>query len=430
MLPVQLWRVIRRVWPVAVLLVVLCVAGFVALATHPQRPYHSTLTLNAAPSSSASAGSSFISTYVPGVAFALGSAKLKEVVRADTKTLAGDISTSVTNDPATGVLHVTVSSLNAALVQPALAAYATRIATYGKDYGSQPVAVSVLQPAQPPTQDSAVRRAIIAAVEGLILGLALAVFVALLLARLQRSRDPLDRLSEVNGLKTLIRLPEPGQPGAGREDEFVVLAADVRADVLRRRASSFAVVSPTDSSTRSVVAAQLARGLAIAGHRVLLVDADLRVPRLENALASIDASPIAPFTGLSWLPAETTGVNNLVVLRGSSLPRVAEHLGMQGSGAVRLVAGSIASLVGEARNANVILIVDCPAVDGSAEASAVLSAVDAAVIVSSGPLKRRQADRLAELNQQITRLGTEVVGLVAGPRKDYTLRPIATPSPV
>ncbi|MDX6222518.1 MAG: tyrosine-protein kinase, partial [Frankiales bacterium] len=270
----------------------------------------------------------------------------------------------------------------------------------------------------------------LAAIEGFVFGLALAVFAALGLARLKQYRDLTGRLERNQGVQTLITLPEPSEPGAGREDEFVLLAADVRADVLSRRASSFAVVSPKTGSTRSVVAAQLARGLAIAGHRVLLVDADLRTPRLEGALAAIDASPTAPFTGMSWLPTETTNVPNLVVLRGMALPKVLDHLGMQGTGPVRLVAGSIASLVGEARNANVILIIDCPAPDGAAEANAVLSAVDAALVVTSGNLRRKDADKLAKLIEQISKLGTEVIGLVVGPKKDYNLRPVPTRSPV
>jgi Mrp family chromosome partitioning ATPase len=428
-LPEQLWQVIRRYWALVLVIVVVCAAGFVAVARHAQESWHSTLTLNVSPSTTTAGGSAFITTYVPAVDVVLGSQRLRQTVRNDTKTYSGNITTTVVNDPATAVLHVTVSSVNSELVQPALAAYAIEIAKYGKTY-VQPVSVSVLQPAQAQTEDSRTKATAVAGVEGLVFGAALAIFAALGLSRWRRSRDLLGRLTEAQGLKTLITLPEPGEPGAGREDEFVVLAADVRADVVSRRASSFAVVSPKGTSTRSVVAAQLARGLAIAGHRVLLIDTDLRAPRLEGALASIDASPIAPFSGLTWLPAETTSVPNLIVIRGSALPRVAEHLGLQGSGPVRLVAGSIASLVGEARNANVVVVVDCPAFDGAAEANAVISAVDAAIIVSAGQLKKRDAERLGELSEQITRLGTEVIGLVAGPKKDYNLRPVPTRSPV
>ena len=366
---------------------------------------------------------------MPAVQAVLESDQLKQTVRTDTKTISGTISTSVTNDPATTLLHVTVTSLNSTLVQPALNAYATEINKPNVNHYPN-IVVSVVQSAQPPVKDSRTKAAIIAGVEGVVFGLALGIFLAIGLARFRRSRDQLGKLSEVAGVKTLVTLPEPTEPGAGREDEFVVLAADVRADVLSRRASSFAIVSPRNGTSRSVVAAQLARGLAIAGHRVLLVDADLRTPRLEGALSSIDASPIAPFAGMSWLPAETTSVPNLVVVRGSALSKVTEHLGMQGSGPVRLVSGSIASLVGEARNANVVLIVDCPVVEGAAEAASVLSAVDAAIIVTSGPLKRRDGERLSQLSDQITHLGTEVIGVVAGPKKDYNLRPVPTRSPV
>jgi Mrp family chromosome partitioning ATPase len=428
-LPEQLWSVMRRYMALIVVIIVASVVGFVALAVHEPRPYKSTLTLQVLPADPAAGGSSFIAITVPGVQFRLGSTELRNEVRADTKQYAGNISTTVTNDPATPVLHVTVTSQNKDLIQPALKAYATRIASYGKDF-SQKVLVQPIQGALAPTQDSRTKATVIAGIEGFIFGLALGVFLAIGLARWRRSRDQLGKLAEIAGVKTLVTLPEPTEPGAGREDEFVVLAADVRADVLSRRASSFAVVSPRNGTSRSVVAAQLARGLAIAGHRVLLVDADLRTPRLEGALASIDASPIAPFAGMSWLPTETTSVPNLIVIRGSALQKVTEHLGMHGAGPVRLVSGSIASLVGEARNANVVLVVDCPVVDGAAEASSVISAVDAAIIVTSGALKRRDGERLNQLNEQINHLGTEVIGLVAGPKKDYNLRPVPTRSPV
>ena len=68
--------------------------------------------------------------------------------------------------------------------------------------------------------------------------------LALGLARLRQYRDLKNRLETTRGLKTLVELPEPHEPGAGREDEFVLLAAEIRADILSRRASSFAVVSP------------------------------------------------------------------------------------------------------------------------------------------------------------------------------------------
>lgn len=429
MLPEQLWRVIRRYWLVVGTIVVLSVVGFVAVALHAPRPFKSTVTLQVQATNPDQQNTNFLQATVPGVQVVLGSQKLHDLVRKDTKGYAGDINVSVTPTPNSGVLAVTVSSLSEDLVVPALNAYATEIGSYGKAYDQQ-VQIKTLQPATSPARDSAARVVVVAAIEGLIFGFALAIFVALGLARWSESRDRLGRLESNQGLKTLIRLPEPREQGAGREDEFVLLAADVRADVLSRRASSFAVVSPRTSTTRSVVAAQLARGLAIAGHRVLLVDADLRTPHLEAALASIDASPIAAFTGMSWLPTETTPVPNLVVMRGGSLAKVVEHLGMQGAGPVRLVSGSIASLVGECRNANVVLVIDCPATDGAAEANAVISGVDAVVMVTSGSLHRKDVDRLGRLKDTIDKLGTEVVGLVAGPKKEYVLRPVPARSPV
>jgi Mrp family chromosome partitioning ATPase len=431
-LPEQLWSVLRRYWAAIVVITVIAMVAFVGLAVKGQRPYHSSVTLNVqAPVSTGTAAynTQAVLQAVPVIEARLTTADLKTAVEGDTRQYAGSFKVTVAIDPNSTVIGVTVASVNQDLVVPALNSLVTRITKYTKDIGL-PVVITELQTPNLPVRDGVMKKAALGAAEGLVFGLAFGTLLALALARLRQYRDLKDRLETTRGLKTLVALPEPHEPGAGREDEFVLLAADIRADIVSRRASSFAVVSPRPGATRSVTAAQLARGLAVAGHRVLLVDTDLRAPRLEGALASIDASPVAPFTGLGWLPTETTNVPNLVVLRGMALPKVVEHLGMQGTGPVRLVAGSIASIVGEARNANVVLIVDCPAPETGAEASAVLSAVDAAIIVTSGRLTRRDADKVGALSELITRLGTEIIGLVAGPKKDYNLRPVPTRSPV
>lgn len=432
MLPEQLWSVLRRYWAVVAAITLVAIVGFVGLAVEGQRPYHSFVTLTLQAPTGTGAGdynTQAVLQQIPVVEARLTSPALKSQVEGDTKQYAGSFTVTVNVNPDETVLTVTVSSINQDLVVPALNSTFTRVAKYAADEGL-PVAVKELQSPVPPVRDGVAKKAALGLIEGLVFGLAFGTFVALGLAQIRQYRDLKGRLETTRGLKTLVTLPEPHEPGAGREDEFVLLAAEIRADILNRRASSFAVVSPRPGATRSVAAAQLARGLAIAGHRVLLVDADLRTPRLEGALASIDASPVAPFTGLGWLPTETTNVPNLVVLRGMALPKVVEHLGMQGTGPVRLVAGSIASIVGEARNANVVLIVDCPTPESGAEASAVLSAVDAAIVVTSGRLTRRDVEKIGTLSELISRLGTEILGLVAGPKRDYNLRPVPTRSAV
>jgi Mrp family chromosome partitioning ATPase len=430
-LPEQLWSVLRRYWAAVLVIILVCIALFVGVAVKAQRPYHSSVTLNIqAPVGTAATvyNTQAVLQAVPVIEARLSTTDLKTAVEKDTRNYAGSFSVAVSNATPSTVLGVTVTSINQDLVVPALNSLVTRITKYPGDI-NLPVVVKELQPPLPPTRDGASKKAALAAIEGLVFGLALGVFIALVLAQLRRRRDQLGRLEELEGIKTLVKLPDPSEPGAGREDEFVLLAAQIRTEVLNRRATSFAVVSPKNTATRSVVAAQLARGLAIAGHRVLLVDADLRTPRLESALASIDASPIAPFSGMSWLPAETTTVPNLVLLRGTALPRVLDHLDLRGTGPVRLVAGSIAALVTEARAANAVLIVDCPVPD-AAESAAVLSAVDAAIVVSAGSLRRTDGERLSALTRTAGTLGTEVTGLVVGPKKDYNLRPVPTRSPV
>jgi Mrp family chromosome partitioning ATPase len=429
-LPEQLWSVLRRYRALAATLVVLSVVGFVLVAGKGQEPYHATMQLTV--QLAGDTNSSNLEPYAENVQARLESDDLKRAARKDTASISGDIHVTATVEPNNGIVDLTVSSQEPTLVGPALTAYLSEIEKFPSTLAKTPTfSVQQLNPPQTPVQDSKKTKLVVAGLEGLVFGIALAVFASLGFARWRQSQDRLERLERHQGLRTLVALPEPTEPGAGREDEYVMLAAQVRSEVLAGRATSFAVAAPRASTTRSVVAAQLARSLAIAGHRVLLVDTDMRAPRLEAALAAVDASPTAPFTGLGWLPTEATSVPNLVILRGSALPRVIEHLGMHGSGPVRLVAGSIAALVAEARNAGVVLVVDCPAPDGAAEASAVISAVDSVLVVTSRAPRKAEGEKLTELTGLVTTLGTEITGVVAGPKRDYNLRvPVPTRSPV
>src|SRR5437016_3902406 len=105
----------RRYMALIVVVVLASVGAFVALALHPQAKYHSTMTLNVSAIKPSDVGSGFLSATVPAVQAVLASDQLKQTVRVDTRTLSGTISTSVTNDPATTLLHVTVTSLNSQL---------------------------------------------------------------------------------------------------------------------------------------------------------------------------------------------------------------------------------------------------------------------------------------------------------------------------
>lgn len=153
---------------------------------------------------------------------------------------------------------------------------------------------------------------------GIVFGLLFGI-VAILIAEQVDDRISSPRHAEsALGLEVLAAIP--ALDPAGEKDQPLVPADDpassplepfrrLRTEVVMRLQDVpgpkvVAVLSPLDGEGRSTVAVNLARVLALEGHRVLLVDADLRRPRLKSLLADRESAGLeeyllgeAPLTG-------------------------------------------------------------------------------------------------------------------------------------
>jgi capsular exopolysaccharide synthesis family protein len=146
--------------------------------------------------------------------------------------------------------------------------------------------VEQVQEAEPPTSRSApqpMRNGVI----GAVLGLLLAVGLALLVDRLDRRlRDPeavagvFDRpiLSLVPSAEALADTSKPLPPAVA--EAFRMLRANLRYFNVDRELRSVIVTSPEPGDGKTTVAWNLAKALAAAGSRTLLIEADLRRPSL------------------------------------------------------------------------------------------------------------------------------------------------------
>lgn len=210
------------------------------------------------------------------------------------KQLQNQISASVPTD--TVLIDVTVkdkSPRGAAAIANAIGdqfpRFVQTLETPGQDKAS-PVTVSVARPAEEPTSPVAPNAPLylaLGALLGLILGVGGAVLRELLDSRVLEARDAAAVLgAPVVGLlpkqrkiknHPLIMISEPTSAAA---EAFRRLRTNVRALSVDQGMRSLLVSSALPAEGKTFVVANLGVALAQAGHRVVVVDADLRAPRL------------------------------------------------------------------------------------------------------------------------------------------------------
>ena len=116
--------------------------------------------------------------------------------------------------------------------------------------------------------------------------------IAFLIEYLDESIKTPEDVSHVLGLSTLGMIEQFGkeeekpivasEPQSSAAEAFRVLAANIRLSGADRHLRTILVTSPASDEGKSVVAANLAVAMASVGLRVVLVDADLRMPRLQR----------------------------------------------------------------------------------------------------------------------------------------------------
>lgn len=155
--------------------------------------------------------------------------------------------------------------------------------------------LDIVQPARIPTSpigSNALSQTILAA----LVGAALAVGVVLLIEYLDNTVKSPDEISHVLGLKTLAVIPQFGkktndyprrliayfEPNSPVSEQYRMLRTNLVFSGNGTFRKTYVTTSPGPTEGKSVVSANLAATMAMAGFRVLLVDADLRRPRIQD----------------------------------------------------------------------------------------------------------------------------------------------------
>ncbi|MGI8773555.1 MAG: polysaccharide biosynthesis tyrosine autokinase [Actinomycetota bacterium] len=253
----------------------------------------------------------------------------------------------------------------------------------------------------------------------LFLGLALGIGLAFLRERLQdrlRDRDDIERALGVPVLATIPRYrPLKGgggmpiaiaQPGGGAAEVYRSLRANVQFIAARQGIKSILITSAAAGEGKTVMTANLGAVLAHAGHRVILVSADLRRPMLENSFGMLP-----PSQGLStwlagpeedpWELIQDPGITNLrIVPSGPRPPNPAELLSSP----------KMRNLISMLEENSDLVLFDSPPVLAVADGPVIGRHTGGAVLVVDGNSTHRSA--VVRAKEELERTGGVLIGAV------------------
>jgi capsular exopolysaccharide synthesis family protein len=188
------------------------------------------------------------------------------------------------------------------------------------------------------------------------------------------------------------------------------------------KSTSFLITSPEPGAGKSTVAANLAISLAGAGHRVVLVDMDLRRPRQHSIFNLPNGRGLSDYMcGKIELDAavqHTQYPSLRVVTAGSSLDETSEWL----------APAKIGALLERLDNDGDYVLIDAPALLSVADPAVIASQADAVILVVARRGTRRKRLRLAL--HQLTELNARIAGIVvnkAPMSRLYTYYPERSP---
>lgn len=193
------------------------------------------------------------------------------------------------------------------------------------------------------------------------------------------------------------------QPRSPEAEAFRVLATNVRFSGLDRPLRTILVTSPNAREGKSMVVANLSTALAQRQLKVVVVDADLRLPRLHKLFKLDPGEGLTGslLDGNADVKLKQVDIEKLKVLPCGDLPPNPAEV---------LASPRMRTLLDElAKKADMVLI-DCPPVLPVADATILASMVDGVLLVLQADHTRRQAVR--EATENLLKVGGRLIGVV------------------
>ncbi len=333
--------------------------------------------------------------------------------------LANRVVASATLD--TSIIEITVtdtSNVRAAqtvnAISSSLATVVADIESSDSNSGSTPVKLTRVQEAVVPLAPISPRIPLniaLGALVGLALGLGFAVLRETLETRIRNERD-VEAITEVPVLGGIVFDPKAAErplivqvdPKSPRAESFRTLRTNLQFLDADRTDRSFVITSSIQAEGKSTTAANLAIALADTGVQVLLVDADLRRPKLGDYMGIEAAVGLSDaLIGRAELKdvIQPWGKNSLFVLPAGAVPPNPSEL---------LGSARMESLITEFNRAFDVVIFDSPPLLPVTDASILAKKVGGAiVIVAAG---RTHKNQLKGAITALNNVGAPISGLV------------------
>ncbi len=279
--------------------------------------------------------------------------------------------------------------------------------------------LSVIEPAVAPT-DAISPKPLLNVLVAAVLGLLLAAGIALLAELLDESVGGVEEVERLTGASVLasinpIRVHESQpealylaaltDPWSRVVEAYRTLRTNLEFAGVDRQPRSILVTSAREGEGKTVTATNLASVYALAGRRVLLIDADLRRPRIHAAVGlhnevGLTSALVGDRRDLAELAQATPSANLVVLTSGALPPNPAELLGSQ----------RMRDLIERAVAEFDLVIVDGPPLATFADSALLSSLLDAVLFVVDAERSRRRS--VEENIDLLRRAGATVLGVV------------------
>lgn len=417
-------QVVRRRWRAITVCVLLAVAaaGVLTVTTTPQYASTARMFVSTPQSDSAAAyqGGLFSQQRVASYADLIGGEDIARRVlddlgiREDPSALASQV--TATASPETVILDVTVTDANPQRAQTLAQSYAEQFTDYvaeletppGKD--TAPIKLTVTDAASLPTSPVSpqpLRNLGLAVVLGLLLGIGLAVL-----------RDTLDRT--VTSPETLAEATDASLLGAitydseavkkpllsdmdthaPRVEAFRVLATNLSFVDVDLESKIFVVTSSVPGEGKTTTACNLAITLAQSGQRVVLVEADLRRPKVAEYLRLESA------VGLTTVLVGRVAVEDALQPYGQQGPSVLTSGATPPNPAELLQSRAMCDVLGKLKAQFDVIIVDAPPLLPVIDSALLAAQSDGALLVvrhgrTTRDQVRSSVERLGHVNGRL-----------------------------
>lgn len=272
-------------------------------------------------------------------------------------------------------------------------------------------AVLVTEPAKAPKAPSQNR--LLYVVIAMFLGLALGTGSSFLLKYIDgqiRTKHDVRSVLNLPVLSTIGQLDEEDNdlvmdsaPSSSIAEDFHILANKIR--LARETASlrTLAITSPAPAEGKSIIISNLAVGLSRMGLRVVIVDADLRLPRLHTLFGLAQGEGLANSLTKGNINGhlQPTGIGELNILTSGQVPSNPAEL---------LSSPHLVKVLQQLKEKTDLVLIDCPPILVASDASILASKVDGVLLVLRAGYSENDAARDAV--EALRQVKANLVGIV------------------